>query len=267
MKKLNLLNILSAISVLLTLTACQGLAGNNPYGHVKPDNTPAAKLLEVQVPGNVSQEIVHYYGFNINFNAQHHQPNYAAWKLLGSQTDGPVKRSNNFRPDPSVDGCATLDDYKGSGYDRGHLCPSADNRYDQRANDASFYLTNICPQHKYLNQKPWANLEEKTRKWAQRDSCLIVIAGPVLTDHLTQTIGPNQVTVPQRFFKVILSPYTNPPKAIGFIMPNTTFKGGMQQCAMSVDQVEAITGYDFFAALPDDVENQIEAHYQWKQWQ
>ena len=98
-----------------------------------------------------------------------------------------------------------------------------------------------------------------------RDSALIIVCGPILTDKLTRTIGDG-VTVPDRFFKVILAPYANPPRAIGFIMPNGRVSGGMQQAAVSVDVVEAATGYDFFSALPDDIVNQVEAECNFPLW-
>ena len=64
--------------------------------------------------------------------------------------------------------------------------------------------------------------------------------------------------MPERFFKVILSPYVNPPRAIAFIMPNTPTRDGIQTMATNVDQIEQITGFDFFSCLPDEIENEVE---------
>lgn len=88
----------------------------------------------------------------------------------------------------------------------------------------------------------------------------------MLTDQIDIHIGSNRVAVPQRFFKVILSPYSTPPTAIGFIVPNEAVKGGMQACAVSVDSVEAVTGHDFFSALPDDIEDVIESQINFNRW-
>ena len=79
-------------------------------------------------------------------------------------------------------------------------------------------------------------------------------------------IGSNGVAVPQGFFKVVLSPYTTPPRAIGFLMPNGPVPGGMQKCAVSVDSVESVTGFDFFAALPDNIANEIESQCDFLRW-
>lgn len=212
--------------------------------------------------------MLHYPGFDVYFSNTHRQPYYSAWILTPEHAVANVaKRSNNFRPDPDVARSATLADYRRSGYDRGHMAPSADFKYSQEAQDATFFLTNMSPQDNSLNTGAWANLEEQCRKWAKRDSTLIIIAGPILTDYLTESIGDSKVTVPQRYFKVVLAPYAQPPRAIGFIMPNHYVQGGVQATVTTVDQVEEITGYDFFSALPDEVENVLEADANYSLWQ
>ena len=227
----------------------------------------AAELLEVKLPDGTKHKTVQYPGFTVSFNAKHHIPNYVAWQLTGKNTEGSIKRTNKFLTDESVSGCPVDNDYRNSGYDRGHMFPAADAKNREETMDACFYLTNICPQEHSLNNGAWKRLEENCRKWAVRDSAIIIISGPVLADRLTKTIGETPVTVPDRFFKIILAPYANPPRAIGFIMNNGYVPGGMQQAAVSVDQVEAITGMDFFAALPDSIENIVEAQCNFPQWQ
>lgn len=240
---------------------------SNANGHIDFPDTQAGELMKVVVPSEVSNEEISYTGFSMGFNADRHVPNYVSWELLASETDGPIPRGKNFMTDTSVEGCATTDDYRGSGFDRGHMCPAGDMKWDRRAMDACFMLTNICPQEGSLNSGSWKKLEEKCRKWAMRDSSLIIVCGPVLTDRITRTIGSSNVAVPDRFYKVVLAPYANPPRAIGFIMPNGHVPGGMQAAACTVDQVEAITGLDFFSALPDDLENQIESQASFPLWE
>ena len=225
----------------------------------------AASLEKVVAPYLEDSQYIKYPGFNVSFNNRHHEPNYVSWELTGEETKGRTPRFNTFAPDLNVLGCARLEDYRGSGYDRGHMAPAGDMKWSQEAMEACFLLTNMCPQAKALNSGAWKTLEEKCRQWAVRDSALIIVCGPILTDKLTGTIGDG-VTVPDRFFKVILAPYANPPRAIGFIMPNGRVSGGMQQAAVSVDEVEAATGYDFFSALPDDIENQVEAECNFPLW-
>ena len=223
-------------------------------------------LLAVAIPDETPEITKQYTGFYVSFNPTHHVPNYVAWELTAEKANGQFPRNNAFRPDPDVYGCPTLNDYKGSGFDRGHMAPAADMKWSEQAMLDCHYLTNMCPQDHGLNGGKWNSLEQMCRTWALRDSSIVIIAGPVLTDELPRTIGASGVSVPERFFKVILAPYANPPRAIGFIMPNSPVNDQIEALAVSVDQVEAITGYDFFSALPDEVEAQVEAAANYKNW-
>lgn len=265
----NLRLILIAIFVVLIVVGFMA-------DHCSHASTPANSRQSAQtadsallvVHGNETEETVslYYPGFNVEFNNRHRQPAYAAWILTPEHARGTLKRADNFRPDPDVPLSATLGDYRNSGYDRGHMAPAGDMKYDAEAQSASFFLTNMSPQDHALNNGAWKKLEEKCRQWAMRDSSLVIICGPVLTDHLTRHIGASRITVPDRYFKVILAPYADPPRAIGFVMPNSYVQGGMQQCVVSVDEVERFTGYDFFSALPDSLENQIEQQSKFSVW-
>jgi len=102
---------------------------------------------------------------------------------------------------------------------------------------------------------------------ARRDSVIVIVCGPVLTDRLTETIGDSHVVVPERYFKVVLAPYARPPRGIGFVMPNGDVPGGVQTTAMSIDDVEAITGLDFFTNLPDSIEAAVESQNRYQIWQ
>ncbi|MGM9844383.1 MAG: DNA/RNA non-specific endonuclease, partial [Muribaculaceae bacterium] len=101
---------------------------------------------------------------------------------------------------------------------------------------------------------------------AKKDSSVIIICGPILTDEIKEYLGDNKVAVPQRFFKVILSPFEDKNSAIAFIMPNSKVIGGMQPCAVTIDSVETVTGHDFFSTLPDDIEEQIESQCNFNAW-
>ncbi len=224
------------------------------------------KLLCVTLPENTSEIIKDYEGFTVSFNSDHHVPNYVAWELTGTEAQGKEPRNSKFRADEDVAGCPTIEDYRNSGFDRGHMAPAADMKWSKQAMLDSHYLTNMCPQDHSLNSGRWSTLEDKCRQWAIRDSALVIIAGPVLSDIITRTIGSSHISVPERFFKVILSPYSTPPRAIGFIMANAKISDGIESMAISVDQVEEITGYDFFAALPDEIEEQIESQANYRDW-
>ncbi len=224
------------------------------------------KNLEyTRVGKTVSSEDVAYEGFQLSFNKDTRVPNWVGWELLGSETEGAVSRSDKFWQDSNVDGCASLDDYRRSGYDRGHMCPSADQKWSETAMHDCFALTNIAPQTGALNRGAWQTLEQKSRLWAKRDSALVIVAGPIFNSDEINVIG-NGVRVPDAFFKVILAPYVERPRAIGFVYPNMSAPGNMQNYVMTVDDIEALTGFDFFSGLPDDIENEVEAVASFKEW-
>lgn len=241
------------------------------YGSEEGDalQTPSADtacLQEVAVPDELPEIIKEYTGFKVSFNPLHHLPNYVVWELTGDEANGTEPRDSKFKADKDVYGSPTLEDYRNSGFDRGHMAPAGDMKWSAQAMSDSHYLTNMCPQTRQLNGGRWSTLEQKCRQWAVRDSALIIITGPILSDELTRTIGPNGVSVPERFFKVIYAPFANPPRAIAFIMPNAEHIDGLESLTVSVDQVEAVTGFDFFACLPDDIEDTVEQQANFRDW-
>ena len=226
-------------------------------------------LLPAPLPKGTSEKILTRRGYTVSYNLQHNLPNWVAWELTPDKLIERESRSDKFLPDPDLpeDVAVTTDDYKRSGWDRGHMCPAGDNRWHWRAMQESFYMTNICPQHHNLNRGDWKELEEACRDWAQRDGRIFIVCGPILYRQQHKTIGrEHRITVPEAFFKVVLSPDSNPPRAIGFIYKNTSGNHPLDNYVNSVDQVERITGIDFFPALPDKVERQVEAEYDLKRW-
>ncbi len=223
-------------------------------------------LDKVKSPNGIPSIQKDYEGFTVNFNPQNKTPNYVAWILEGSETEGAVGRSNNFWTDTDLDGCPETRDYSRSGYDRGHMCPAGEQKWSMEAMHNSFVMANICPQKHELNTGAWKTLEDKERLWAKRDSAIVIVAGPIYDTSDKETIGKNKVRVPSAFFKVLLAPYAQPMRAIGFVYPNMKCEGNMASYAVSVDNVEAMTGFDFFSALPDSLENEIESIVSFKEW-
>lgn len=238
----------------------------------KEQTEPATKtewgnLLEVKTnPALLSDRPVSYEGMEISFNPRMHEPNWVAWELTDEETRGTVGRENSFYCDEKVEGCAEHYDYNYSGYDRGHMAPAGDMKWSEKAMHNSFSMANVCPQSKALNTGAWKRLEEKCRTWARANGSIYIICGPILTDKPVDYIGDTRVAVPQRFFKVILSPNEKPMRGIGFIMPNDRVPGGMQAAAVSIDSVERATGHDFFSSLPDEIENEVESQCDFHYW-
>ena len=223
-------------------------------------------LEQISLPANVENTICLYKGFTVYFNPQYHIPNCVIYELTNDEACGNLPRARNFLADENVKGCANPWDYQYSGYDRGHMAPAGDMKWDAQAMHESFLMTNICPQVKALNTGAWNNLESRVREWAKRDSALIVATGPILSKSMPTIGGKANVAVPQRFFKVILAHRSHPMRAIAFIYDNARNNGSISQHAVSVDDVEKATGIDFFSALPDDIENVIESQCDIKQW-
>jgi len=212
------------------------------------------------------EQVISHAGYTVSYNPEWHIPNWISYELTEYEIKGKLKRTDKFVIDPEVKGvCATNEDYTHSGYDRGHMAPAADMKWNTRVMKECFYFSNMCPQKHSLNAGKWKALEEKVRDWAQEDSAIVIVCGPIVEKRY-KTIGPDRVAVPQRFFKVILAPYLNYPKAIGFIMKNDKEESPLSSYAVSVDSVEKLTGMDFFSALPDDVENRIESSNSTSGW-
>lgn len=220
-----------------------------------------ARMLE-----GTPEEILDYEGFRLSFNSDNKTPNWVAWELLGTETEGEVSRQNTFWKDESVQNCPITADYSHSGYDRGHMCPAADQKWSEKAMNDCFVMTNICPQDHKLNSGAWNTLEKKERLWAKRDSALIIIAGPIYTPSDKNRIGKAKVRVPSAFFKVIIAPYLDNPRGIGFIYPNMSSPGNMRNYSMSIDEVERITGIDFFCNLSDSLQNILESTASFTEW-
>ncbi|WP_279120306.1 DNA/RNA non-specific endonuclease [Bacteroides acidifaciens] len=224
---------------------------------------------ELAIPISITpqqEQIIRHTGYTVSYNKELKLPNWVSYELTREETKGKEKRNNRFIADPLVKGIiATNADYARSGYDKGHMAPAADMKWSPQAMKESFYFSNMCPQHPQLNRRGWKNLEEKIRDWAIADSAIIIICGPIITKQ-PKTIGKNKVAVPKQYFKVILSPFVRPMRAIGFLFNNRQALEPLSTYAVTVDSIERLTNMDFFASLPDEIENKIEAEKNYFQW-
>lgn len=218
------------------------------------------KLVMQTSPKGTPEQILKRTGYVASYNKTTLLPNWVAWHLTAERTEGSAKRSGvDFAEDTEVPEPRATDwDYYNSGYDRGHMCPAADNKWSKKAMEESFLFTNMCPQNGNLNRGDWNEMEMACRKWAKKYGDLYIICGPILYKGKHKTIGKNKVVVPEAFFKVVLRTGDDP-QAIGFIYKNTSGNRPKDSYVNTVDEVERITGIDFFPSLPDDVEKNVEA--------
>ena len=216
----------------------------------------------------VPEQILRRTGYTASYNSDRRVPNWVAWHLTPSRLTGEAKRNGAaFHEDEDVpEPHAVNFDYVRSGYDRGHMCPAGDNKWSAVAMDESFLFTNICPQAPSLNRGDWNEIEQACRKWTKQYGDLYIVCGPIFYKGKTKTIGANKVAVPNAFFKVVLC-MKGEPKAIGFIYKNADGNRPKGDYANSVDEVERITGIDFFPSLPDKIEKKVEAECNPDDWE
>ena len=205
------------------------------------------------------QSIVHHTGFALVYNEPHEQADWVAYELTAEETLKSFERGDVFMRDPLVStGTADETDYLHSGYDRGHLAPAADLGFSLSSMAESFYYSNMSPQLPAFNRGVWKRLETQARGWAKQYGAVELVTGPVLTPGLP-SIGPNKVSVPRLYYKVVLDYRLPEHKAIGFVLPNAGSSLPINHYAVTVDSVERLTGLDFFSKLPDVQEQKLEA--------
>jgi endonuclease G, mitochondrial len=212
-------------------------------------------------------QVIRHTAYTLCYDERYEQAGWAMYVLTREMLGAPGARRNDFRPDPLVKtGSATPADYRGSGYDKGHLVPAADMKISPKCMSESFFMSNMTPQEPSFNRGIWKHLEEMVREWAVEDGELYVVTGPVLADGRFRTIGPDRVAVPLRFYKVVLDCREPELKAIAFIIPNADAREPLQTYAVTVDEAEQATHIDFFPGLPDKMENTLESTIDLRKW-
>ena len=222
---------------------------------------------EIELPRVEEGEVViSHVGYTLSYNETHEQANWVAYELTAEEVAGEVERKDAFRADPEVEsGSAALADYRSSGYDRGHLAPAADMKWSAEAMSESFYMSNMSPQKAAFNRGIWKKLEMKVRGWATREGAVLIVTAGVLKPRL-KTIGVNKVSVPKKFYKVILDNREPELKGIGFILPNKGSAKPLSDYAVTIDKVESVTGIDFFHSLADEIEEAVESTLDLSKW-
>lgn len=213
-----------------------------------------------------TKNLVRHTYYTLSYNEKYEQANWVYYSLTDSMVmNGGEERSNSFRIDKLIlSGSAKSSDYTKSGYDRGHLCPAADMGFDPVAMNESFLMSNISPQTPDFNRGIWKELETTVRSWAKKEKNITVVTGPVFRDNKGQ-IGREEVLVPGYFFKVIYDK-TGDPKIIAFLFPNAKSNRPLTDFAVTIDEVEKLTGYDFFSQLPDGIETKLENKVELSGW-
>lgn len=232
-----------------------------------PESNPEIKVESFDfMPEGSRGQVVHNPYFVLSYSEKHEQAEWVAYELIAERlNENWVERTDEFLPDDRMeDGSADLADYRNSGYDRGHLAPAADMAFSEEAMRYSFLLSNISPQAKNFNKGIWRELEELTRSWAKQNKALYVVTGPILLEAPKGIIGENEVSVPKAYYKVLLDVTEPQVKGIGFLIPNAVSFEPLYEFAVSIEEVEKRTGFDFF---PNVATEAVEQNFNLDLWE
>lgn len=256
------------LQLLITLGLLAGFSVN-PGARTFAENCPKVfiKLSPPLIEGDVRHSELCSKGFALSYNHLTKTPAWVVERLQAETLSGLANRKYSiFKTDPRLapESQAGLADYRGSGYDRGHMVPAGDLKSDQAAMDESFYLSNIAPQVGVgFNRGIWRKLEQKVRVWVRTRGELYVITGPVFYDYLP-VIGKSKVVVPDAFFKIIYDPESF--ETLAFLLPNRALPDApLSEFQTTIDALESRTGIDFFSELAPALEAALEltAHPVW----
>ena len=221
---------------------------------------------EYFLPTSTTGQIVHHQNYSLSYNEPYEQAEWVAYELKVSHLSSANHKRPYFEIDNAVkSGAAHWGNYKQSGYDRGHLCPAGDRRFSKAAHDETFLTSNISPQEHQFNSGVWNRLEQKVRYWAKKYDGVFVVTGGILKEGL-KTIGEEQVAVPNQFYKIVLDNRDGDPKVLAFLLNHEDSDLPLYKFVVSVDEIEKLTGIDFFPELDDTIENRIEASSSYKNW-
>ena len=218
------------------------------------------------LPTSTTGQVVHHKYYTLSYNEKYENSEWVAYVLTKKEVSKAQRKRPYFIRDPKVKTRSpSYKDYYPYGYEKGHLVPAADRRFSEEAFDETFYTSNVSPMDHYFNGGIWNDLEKQVRYWAKRYGKLYVITGGVLKPGL-ERISREQVAVPDYFYKIVFDYNPKHPKMIGFLIKHHDSLVSPKVFAVPVDSIEKITGIDFFPALPDSLENKLEAENKPNQW-
>lgn len=220
------------------------------------------------LPSSTTNQIIHHDYYSLSYSETHEQSEWVAYELKKEYITSINFKRPYFNQDPKVTTqSADWKNFKNTGYDKGHLVPAGDMKFSEEAYSDTFFTSNASPQLSTFNNGIWNRLEQKVRYWAQKYDAIYVITGGVLEAEL-RTIGNEEVAVPNYFYKVLLDIDNEKKqiKMIAFLVPHEASNRPLYEFVVSVDELEQLTGIDFFPNLPDGVEINLESKSVYKAW-
>lgn len=263
--------------ILLVILVTAGLYFAEKYVDRKTENYPTVsketgtikaseEFNDNFLPSSTTGVIIDHVYFDLSYSEKHEQAEWVAYALDKSMLSQNEFKRPYFVQDRDVkSGSADWRNYKGSGYDRGHLVPAGDRRFDYDAYHETFLTSNISPQDREFNGGIWNRLEQKVRYWANKYDGVYVVTAGILNNGL-KGIGDEDVSVPQEFYKIVVDVSEGRHKAIAFLIPNQPSDASFYDYVTTIDAIEQKTGIDFFPKLPDAIEKKMEATIDLKAW-
>lgn len=208
-------------------------------------------------PQGQCEQVLDYEYYSLCYSSEHRQALWTFHLLTKKSIQGKQGRTNDFRRDDRALDSVGSREYKGSGYDRGHMVPAGDMKLSRMAMSESFYMTNMSPQNPSFNRGIWKSLESRVRSHVARWGEAYVVTAPVLEAGLRRIWS--DVSIPSWYYKIAY--YPDKQLIVAHLLPNQRREEGkkLEDYKVSVDELEALTGIDFFAELPDELEEELEA--------
>ncbi len=218
------------------------------------------------IPAPIDREtVIDHKGFSMSYNSSYVLPSWVAYTVSKAQVNKNEKVKEKYQTDPKIKTrSADKKDYKKSGYIMAQFVNYLDLKPIEGAIEESFYMSNIVAMKQAFYIHVWLKFEDMIRLWSSETSKLHVITGPILSDSPFPTLGKSKVSVPSRFYKIVYDPDNQ--KAIAFIFKNGTVTRSFKSNAVSIDELEEITGIDFFASLEDGLEKKLESGLNKEAW-
>tara|TARA_B100000700_G_C14977156_1_gene824458 strand:- start:338 stop:1078 length:741 start_codon:yes stop_codon:yes gene_type:complete len=213
------------------------------------------KYYEKYMPESSCGEIINYSYYSVSFCEQYKLSEWSIHLLTKERLlNAQYPRKSRFRQDPNLNGRdASVENYRGSGYDKGHLVPMRNMAFNEVGLSESLFMTNIAPQNPSFNRGRMKELEYKFRSWVKDFDEIVIITGFVKDpEYIIEYIGPNQVPVPAYFYKIFIDIGNR--RSIAFLLPNEKITKNVIEYSVSIDYLESITGLDFFYKLSDEIE-------------
>lgn len=212
------------------------------------------------LPTSTTGQVITHDTYSLSYAEEHEQAEWVAYVLKKEHISGGNHKRPYFYQDPKVSTkSAHWNNYKNSGYTRGHLLPAGDRTFSKDAYDETFYTSNISPQKYELNTGIWNSLEMRIRNFVRKNGDVYVVTGGILTDNL-KTIGNEKVSVPEYFYKIILFENAGRYQMLAYLIPHEEEKRKpLTAYTVTTDSIERLTGIDFFHFLDDKIETDLES--------